>query len=279
SSLPIYLASSFENTLGFSFIFLAFAFYIKNRKAISITLLAVSLMFHLSGFFFLLIFIIVNITYRTRVKVIIIITGLGLLFLLLLSRFEIYSSIAYLDIALSRLYKYTNGPWSAYIGGWEYLLLITVVIKIVFGFFILINIKRDNLVGFLVGNKFLSKKWLANYIIVYLLFSLYFINFRTLGLRYVYIGFLFLYPFVYLLIMKSKIGQVKKYLSFSFVIFCIFSGPNINYINGIKVAKFGREEYSLFLMWHEIYNLPLYMPYQKFHGLSRTQKVEAANLN
>lgn len=274
AAIPFFVFSSFENTLSFAFLFLSFSLFLKQRYYISVFFIISAVLTHLSSLLFLFMFFVTKLTKNLGRWFLVLVFSAFILFIFFLAKLEVFTGLSLLDAILSRYYKYINGPWSSYIGMLEKMILVLGFIKIFIMYYVFRCIDSG-----VISTRFFNKKnnvFIANLLLVYILFSFYFITARTFNLRYIYIGSSLLMPFIIYLIYTNSVKNLKPFLLFSYILVMFFSPSNVYYLYGLSLsnAKIS-PNYLIFSSWREIIGSEANLPRGKYIYESRTEKVQA----
>jgi len=210
SAIPFYTIAGFENTLSLCLFFYAISLYILNKNKKSLVFMFLSVFVHSSSFFFIFLFFISSLFKKMKFQVLI-----GTTILIVLA---IMSNIQGLNFGFQLLnkiqqsfYFYINGPYKYFIGTKEYLMLSISFCQIL----IYILVLKE------IGNSRVNRFYV---LLIPLLF--YFCGYRTMALRFVFLGAILFVPlFTYAIFYSNKVWL--RYFVFVFMCFKILLPYNI----------------------------------------------------
>lgn len=267
SAIPLFVVSSFENTLSFVFFANGLVLSFQKNSRVYILWFIASVLTHSSSIIFILILFISKNLKNVNRTILYIVSCLLLVFIYNLVYFHKYINIPLLGFYLSRLNYYITGPWSVYVGNLEYFLLF-------FAFFKMYMI--------LIFSEYVRKshdksqyKIVIDFLSMYFVFCILFVSSRTLNLRYIYIGFLLISPFIYLagFSMNSRFKTKLIVIFYSFI--SIFSLHNLYYVKGLLDTSSFAPSNGVFSSIPDFINSEFDLPQGKYIFQSRTEKVES----
>lgn len=268
SSIPFFIFSSFENTLSFVFFANGFLCYLNRKKISCCILFLISVLTHGSSIIFIIIFIISTKVRNISLSLLFILSSIMLLFIYFFSFISAYVEIPFLGFYFLRLNYYLTGPWSSYIGLLEYFLFLMALFKMFVLSLFIKDLKRQAR-----NDRHII---ILKFFFFYLSFCLLFISSRTLNLRYIYIGFLIIFPYAYIYLQNNKKVLYKKLIIYSYFFLSIFSLHNIYYFYGImRVSSFAPEK-GVFSSVVDFVSSDFDLPEGRYIIKSRTERVESS---
>ena len=202
STIPFYTIAGFENTLSLCLFFYAISLRLLNENKKSLIYMFLSVVVHSSTLFFVLMFFTSSLFKRMKTQAII---GISIVVVLIvMSNFpSLNLGISFLNKIQQSFYFYMNGPYKYFIGTKEYLMLSISLCQIIIYILVLKEIENNRINRFYV-------------LLIPLL--LYFCGYRTMTLRFVFLGAILFVPiFIYVIFYSNKV-----WLKYSVILFMCF---------------------------------------------------------
>ncbi|HHF3173472.1 MULTISPECIES: hypothetical protein [unclassified Vibrio] len=200
--LPIVMFLGYETFLAIAFFFFgAYLFTSKNRMLGGMSFFLACLT-HIFTIYFIIVFF-ASILFKRKGILFYIGSLCAFVILLFATNHRLSIGVKFIDKPLVKLYNYFNGPWSEFSTIHDKALIIYVLLKLIFIFIILMNVRKIEK---------LKQHYLIKMMIISLPLIIIFMLSRTLSLRLVEFGFIIYLPIVYIFYLHFSTKKMRIFI-------------------------------------------------------------------